>query len=275
MIALEKEEQLKSLIRGYGTLAVGYSGGVDSAYLADVAHEVLDANAHMVIADSPSIPRDELEEARAIAQERGWNLAIIATGEFEKEEFLRNDSMRCYVCKSDFFEHLQAYAQQHGIAVLAYGENADDGKDLTRHGAKAAREQQVKAPLVDAGMSKDDIRERSQARGLPTWNKPSFACLSSRFPSGTRVSPNEILKVERAEQLLRKLGFRQYRARHHGELCRIEVETQDFERILQPETRQVLIDGLRKVGYRHVTLDLAGYRTGSTAGMAAKEVSAG
>lgn len=265
MTALEKENALKALIAGYGTLAIGYSGGVDSTYLADVAHETLGAKAHMVIADSPSIPRDELEEARRIALERGWNLSIIETREFEKEEFLRNDPMRCYVCKSDFFEHLHAYAQTHGIAVLAYGENADDGQDLTRQGAKAAREQRVKAPLVDAGFGKEDIRERSRERGLPTWNKASFACLSSRFPAGSRLNPEEVLKVERAEQLLRKLGFRQYRARHHGELCRIEVEVQDFEQLLQANTRETLIEGLRKVGYRHVTLDLAGYRTGSTA----------
>jgi len=275
MTPLEKEEQLKSLIRGYGTLAVGYSGGVDSTYLADVAHEVLGAGAHMVIADSPSIPRGELEAASSIAEERGWNLAILATREFEKEEFLRNDSMRCYVCKSDFFEHLHAFAKEHGVAVLAYGENADDGQDLTRHGAKAAREQAVKAPLLEAALSKDDIRERSLARGLPTWNKPSFACLSSRFPSGTRLNPNEVLKVERAEQLLRKLGFHQYRARHHGDLCRIEVEVEDFERILRPETRQELVEGLRKVGYRHVTLDLAGYRTGSTAAVPPNEAPTG
>ena len=148
---------------------------------------------------------------------------------------------------------------------MAYGEMADDALDTTRLGARAARERRVVAPLALAGFSKDDIRERSRARGLPTSEKASFACLSSRFPKGSRLSIEEMLKVERAEQILRNLGFHQYRARHHGDLCRIEVEEQDFIRLIDAQARRTLLEGLRAVGYRHITLDLAGYRTGSTA----------
>lgn len=265
MNAQEKEKQLVDLLRSYGSLALGYSGGVDSTYLADVAHEALGAQAHMVIADSPSIPREELEEARALAAERGWNLAIVQTAEFDNEAFLKNDGMRCYHCKSEFFTVLQTYADDHHIAVLAYGENADDGLDPTRHGSRAAKERRVTAPLVETGFTKDDIRERSRARNLPTWNKASFACLSSRFPVGSRLDIQKMLQVERAEQLLRKHGFRQYRARHHGDVCRIEIDLEEFPRLLVDEVREALVQALRAVGYKHITLDLAGYRTGSTA----------
>ena len=260
-----KEAALKQLLAGYGSLAVAYSGGVDSSYLADVAHEVLGGNAWMMLADSPSIPRDEVREATALAAERGWRLSVIQTREFEMEEFLSNDGRRCYFCKSELFKQMDAFAREHGIAVLAYGEIADDALDPTRLGARAAQERQVIAPLAAAGLSKDEIRALSRRRGLPTWDKASFACLSSRFPKGTRLDIQEMLKVERAEQVLRRLGFRQYRARHHGDICRIEIDPQDFPRILDTQARTELLDALQKVGYRYVTLDLAGYRTGSTA----------
>jgi uncharacterized protein len=264
-MVLEKEEDLKRRLADYGSMAIAYSGGVDSTYLADVAHEVLGERARLVLADSPSIPRDEVEDAVRLARERGWNLAILETREFEREEFLRNDGMRCYFCKTELFEKMDQFARAHGVLVLAYGEIADDALDPTRFGAKAAREHRVVAPLAEAGLVKDEIRALSQRRGLPTWNKASFACLSSRFPKGERLDVEEMLKVERAEQLLRKLGFHQYRARHHGDLCRIEIEPADFGRLLDADLRQQIVDTLRELGYRHVTLDLAGYRTGSTA----------
>ena len=262
---LEKEAQLKAILEACGSMVIAYSGGVDSTYLADVAHEVLGRQAHMLLADSPSLPREELAEARAIAEDRGWNLAIVQTREFENEAFLKNDGARCYHCKTELFGVMADYADRHGLTTLAYGEMAEDALDPTRLGSRAAKEHRAVAPLAQAGFTKDDIRARSQARKLSTWNKASFACLSSRFPTGARVSVEEILRVERAEQILRKLGFRQYRARHHGDLCRIEIEPGDFARMLDDETRAFLIDNLRKVGYRHITLDLAGYRTGSTA----------
>lgn len=260
-----KEARLKDLLRSYGTLAVAYSGGVDSTYLADVAFETLGDAARMVVADSPSIPRSELAEARRIAQERGWRLEVIKTVEFENEEYLKNDGRRCYICKTEMFMRMEQLAREAGVHVLAYGENADDGADPTRLGARAAQEHEIVAPLAQLGFHKEDIRALSRARGLPTWDKASFACLSSRFPKGTRIEIEALLKVERAEEVLRGLGFHQYRARHHGDLCRVEVEREEFGRLLDEETRRAVVDGLTAAGYRFVTLDLAGYRTGSTA----------
>lgn len=265
VFASRKEERLKALLAEYGSLVIAYSGGVDSAYLAAVAHEVLRHRVHLVLADSPSMPREELAEAVALAKERGWHLATLQTREFDSEAFLRNDGLRCYYCKNELFAKITQYAQKHGLKVIAHGETADDAFDTTRMGSRAAQEHQVAAPLAEAGLSKDEIRLLSQNRDLPTWNKASFACLSSRFPKGARLDINEMLKVERAEQLLRRLGFRQYRARHHGDLCRIEVDAADFGRMLDPETRREIVETLWRIGYRYVTLDLAGYRTGSTA----------
>lgn len=262
---LLKEEALKQLLASYGAVAIAYSGGVDSTYLAAVAHETLGEKALLVLADSPSIPREEVAEATELAMQRGWNLSVIATSEFENEEFLKNDGRRCYFCKTELFIRMNAFAEEHGVCVLAYGEIADDALDPTRLGAQAAHEHRVVAPLAEAGLGKDEIRELSRRRDLPTWSKASFACLSSRFPKGTRVDINEMLKVERAEQILRRLGFHQYRARHHGDICRIEIDPDDFSKLLDPVVRQDIIEGLQKAGYRYVTLDLAGYRTGSTA----------
>lgn len=262
--ATVKEVALKSLLENYGAIAIAYSGGVDSTYLADVAHEVLGAKASMVLADSPSIPRSELKEASELAAEKGWNFVRVETREFEKEDFLRNDGGRCYVCKGELFTQMDRYCKANGIEVMAYGELAEDGLDPTRLGAKAAREHQVVAPLAEARLTKDEIRALSKARGLPTWNKASFACLSSRFPKGMRVDIAEMKKVEQAEEVLRGMGFRQYRARHHGDICRIEVDPEDFPKLLSPETRKTIADGVRKAGYRFVTLDLGGYQMGST-----------
>lgn len=262
---LEKEAALKKKLAEYGSIAIAYSGGVDSSYLADVAHETLGHGAHILIADSPSIPRDELAGAMSLAQERGWHLRILHTQEFEKEDFLKNDGRRCYHCKDELFTRMAEYARGHQVRVLAHGEIADDAEDPTRLGARAAREHAVAAPLAGVDLGKEEIRALSRRRKLPTWNKPSFACLSSRFPRGQRVAIGEMLKVERAEQVLKRLGFHQYRARHHGDTCRIEVEPRDFGRILDPAVREEIIADLTRAGYRHITLDLAGYRTGSTA----------
>jgi uncharacterized protein len=262
---LAKESRLKKLIAEYSSLAVAYSGGVDSTYLADVAHDVLGAKARVLLGDSASIPRSELVEATQLAKARGWNLEVVQTDEFDNEDYLRNDGTRCYHCRSELFNKMRAYAEQEGIAVLAYGEITDDLADTTRVGAKAAQEHRVVAPLVDADLSKADIRVLSERRNLPTADKATFACLSSRFPVGTRVTVEDLKKVEQAEELLKALGFKQYRARHHGDLCRVEVDPDDLPRILDPELRQAVVNGVRAAGYRFVTLDLSGYQTGSTA----------
>ena len=238
---LQKEEVLKEILRGYGSIVVAYSGGVDSTYLADVAAETLGDAAHLVIADSPSLPRGELGAALRLARDRGWHIEVVQTTEFENEAYLRNDGMRCYFCKGQLFEKVEVYAREHGIAFMAHGELADDAQDKTRVGVRAAHERGAVTPLADAGLVKEDVRALSQLRHLPTWNKPSFACLSSRFPKGTRINTEELRRVEEAEEVLRSMGFHQYRARHHGDLCRIEIEPDDFARMIDPELRLVVV----------------------------------
>ncbi|MBI5094159.1 MAG: ATP-dependent sacrificial sulfur transferase LarE [Candidatus Hydrogenedentes bacterium] len=262
---LQKELRLKQILTGYGRLAIAYSGGVDSTYLSDVAHEALGSAATMILADSPSIPRSEVAAATNLASVRGWNLRIIFTNEFANERYLKNDGQRCYFCKSELFDRMRTYSEENAVPVLGYGAIVDDTLDPTRLGAKAASERSVVAPLQEADLSKAEIRQLSRRRGLPTWNKASFACLASRLPVGTRVSVESISKIEEAEEALKRLGFRQYRARHHGDLCRIEIDPADFGKLTDPQLRTDLVNQITAAGYRFVTLDLAGYRTGSTA----------
>jgi uncharacterized protein len=261
-----KEEALKDVLAGYKSLAIAYSGGVDSAYLSDVANDVLGNKAVVLLADSPSIPRSEVDEARALAAERAWHFEVILTEEFDNEEYLKNDGTRCYHCRTELFDKMHEYAEAKRIPVLAYGAIMDDLLDPTRLGSKAAAEHEVVAPLQVADLGKEEIRQLSRFRGLPTWDKASFACLSSRMPVGTRVTREGLSKVEQAEEVLKGLGFNQYRARHHGELVRVEVGENEVERAFEASVRETIVRELRAVGYRHVTLDLAGYRTGSTAG---------
>ena len=212
------------------------------------------------LADSASVPRAELADAEALARSRGWHIEIIRTEEFSNEAFLRNDERRCYHCKLELFGRIRRYAEAHGLAVVAHGETADDTHDATRTGVVAARELGVAAPLQAAGLVKEEIRLLSERRGLPTWDKASFACLASRLPAGIRIDEAVLSDVERAEDVLKELGFRQYRARHHGDLCRIELEPDDFARAIQDEARRRIVNALTEIGFRHVTLDLAGYR---------------
>lgn len=263
--ALEKEARLAEMIAGFGSIVVAYSGGVDSTYLADVAHDALGEKARILLGDSASLPRSEREEAVAIAAERGWNLEVIPTEEFDKEDYLRNDGTRCYHCRTELFTKMHRFAERTGVRTLAYGAIVDDLLDPTRLGAKAATEQRVVAPLQEAGLSKAEIRVLSARRGLPTADKSSFACLSSRFPKGSRITREDIARVEAAEETLRRLGFRQYRARHHGDVCRIEIDASDLPRLLDDATRRKVVSEVSAAGYRYVTLDLACYRTGSTA----------
>lgn len=262
---LEKETRLKQLLAGYESLGVAYSGGVDSSYLADVASETLGPNVRILLADSASVPRSEVEEASELANARGWNFEIITTNEFENEDYLKNDGTRCYHCRAELFTKMQAYAADNGIRSLAYGAIVDDLLDPTRLGHKAAQEYKVVAPLQEADLTKDDIRLLSTRRNLATSDKASFACLASRVPVGTRVEVSILAKVEAAEEAMKALGFYQYRARHHGDVCRLEIDPADFPKLFEGDTRARLVDAVQEAGYKHVALDLAGYRTGSTA----------
>lgn len=260
-----KETLLKQLLAGYESLGVAYSGGVDSSYLADVASETLGQNVRILLADSASVPRSEVEEATELARARGWNFEIITTNEFDNEDYLKNDGTRCYHCRAELFTKMQVYANENGIRSLAYGAIVDDLLDPTRLGHKAAQEYKIVAPLQEADLSKDEIRQLSTRRNLPTSDKASFACLASRVPVGTRVDVSILAQVEAAEEAMKALGFHQYRARHHGDVCRLEIEAADFPKLFEGDTRARLVDAVQEAGYKHVALDLAGYRTGSTA----------
>ena len=273
-----KYARLRELIRGYGSCLVAYSGGVDSVFLAKVAHDVLGVRALAAIADSPSLPRRELREAVEIAAQFGLPLRVINTTEFADDRYLANPTNRCYFCKHALFTKLEPLARAEGFAVIAYGENASDLGDH-RPGAQAAVEFQVCAPLKEAGLTKTEIRALSAQLGLPTADKPQLACLSSRIPTGEAVTPAKLRMVEEAEYVLRDLGFHDVRVRHHelgarnsergaaSHLARIEVGAGEISRLLTGDLYAAVADKLRALGYAHVTLDLAGYRRGSTNGV--------
>ena len=224
------------------------------------------AEARIIIADSPSIPRSELKTAIEIAEARFWNLEIINTSEHLNENYQANSGDRCYFCKNELFSEMSDWCKENGILKMAYGAIMDDLGDH-RPGAKAADEHLVLAPLQEAKLSKEEIRKLSQEAGLPTASKASFACLASRLPVGEEVTVKKLSQIEMAEEVLKELKISQYRARHHGEVCRIEVSEDDFPSLFNKENRSFLIDNLKKIGYKHIALDLAGYRTGSTNGL--------
>ncbi len=256
---LEKEAKLLEQLRRYSSAALAYSGGVDSTYLADVAHEALGENLLLLIAEAATMPREEYDFAVAQAKNRGWRLESFSPAVFDQVSFVRNSDMRCYYCKTEIFAVMAQHAAAHGITVLLHGETAEDAFDTTRVGIRAAREAGVHAPLADQGFTKADIRERSKARELPTWDKASFACLATRIPTGTPLSTELLNRIETAEAVLKDSGFHQYRARHHGNLCRIEIEPEEFPRLLDPALRQQIITAIQSAGYTYVTLDLKGY----------------
>jgi len=263
--ALHKELELKKYLQKFTSLAIAYSGGVDSTYLSAVAHEVLGNRCVLLIADTPSMPREELKEALELAEQQQWNISVIYPNEFKDERFLKNDPYRCYYCKSELFKTMIEFAKQNNFQAIACGENADDLLDTTRSGKLAMQEFGVITPLSKIGMTKQEIRILSELRQLPTADKPSFACLSSRIPTGTPITIEDLKRIENAEKILKSLGFKQYRVRNHQNLARIEVELQDLPRLISEPVREKVLQELQKLGYRFVTVDIAGYRTGSTA----------
>lgn len=292
----EKFERLREQLRSYGSCLVAYSGGVDSVFLARVAHDVLAEKSLAVIADSPSLPRRELEEALSVAREFEFPVRVVRTQEFENPNYTANPTNRCYFCKHELFTELEPIARAEGFAVIAYGENASDVGDF-RPGAQAAKEFQVRAPLKEVGLTKTEIRELSAQLGLPTADKPQMACLSSRIPYGETVTPEKLRMIEAAENVLKDLGFYDVRVRHHElrgnvtslsryivtsgrgappsddstiqrfnnstSLARIEVGPTELRRLLENGLSERVAEALKKIGYAHVTVDLQGYRRGS------------
>jgi uncharacterized protein len=265
--ANQKLEKLRALLKSCGSCLVAYSGGVDSVFLARVANDVLGDRALAVIADSPSLPRRELQEALDLGVNFKFPVRVIQTQEFANENYTANPANRCYFCKHELFEHLVPLAKAENFAVIVYGENASDIGDF-RPGSQAAAEFQVRAPLKEAGLTKAEIRELSAQLGLPTADKPQMACLSSRVPYGENVSPEKLRMIERAEYVLHDLGFHEVRVRHHElqkqNLARIELPPAEIPALLANGKLATVADELKKIGYAHVTLDLQGYRRGST-----------
>lgn len=257
-----KQERLFSILKGMRRVIIAYSGGADSAYLAWAAQRVLGDCALAVTADSASIPESHKSDAEAFARE--WNIRheYIATREFENPDYIKNDPNRCFHCKDELFTRLEALAQQRGVEYIAYGVNVDDLGDY-RPGQNAARMHQAKAPLVDAGLTKAEIRELSRLTGLSTWDRPAAACLSSRIPYGTPVTIENVKTVERGEEAIRQLGFRQFRVRFHGKLVRIEIAKDELPGALNPEMGERFVRIFKPLGFHYVTIDLEGYRQGS------------
>jgi uncharacterized protein len=242
------------------SVAVAYSGGVDSTLLLKIAHDELGEHAIAVTADSPSLPRRELQEAQAIAASIGARHICLATNELIDANYLANTPQRCYFCKSHVGDELMAYARANGYRFVIDGNNADDVGDH-RPGRRAAQERGIRSPLQEAGLAKAEIRTWARELGLPNWDKPAAACLSSRIPYGTPVSVEALAQIERAEGFLREQGFRQLRVRHHGPVARLELDAVDFPRLL--ELRHAVVTALREMGFAYVALDLSGFRSGS------------
>lgn len=258
----KKQDALFAALRGMGRVIVAYSGGTDSAYLAWAAHHALGENALAITADSASIPESHKRDAEDFVRLYGIRHEYVETHEFDNPDYLKNDKNRCFHCKDELFTELEEIGRARGVAHIVYGVNQDDLGDY-RPGQNAAKLHQVKSPLVEAGLSKAEIRELSRIAGLPTWDRPASACLSSRIPYGTPVTIQTIKTVESGEEALKSLGFRQFRVRFHGELVRIEIAKDELGRALSTGMAAQFTSIFKKLGFQYVTLDLEGYRQGS------------
>jgi pyridinium-3,5-biscarboxylic acid mononucleotide sulfurtransferase len=253
---------LESALRTLGRTLVAYSGGVDSAFLAHAAHRVLGDRVKAVIADSPSLARTQLSDAIAFANEHGIAVEIVSTAEMERPEYVRNDSARCFHCKDELFSIMEEIRSTQGFDTIAYGVNVDDQGDF-RPGQLAARNHKVAAPLLESGLTKAEVRELARAAGLRIWDKPASACLSSRVQYGREITREMLAVVEQGEDALRELGFRQFRVRHHGEMVRIEIAKDEMHRALSTEMTVEFTRIFKNLGFKFVTLDLEGFRSGS------------
>ncbi len=262
MLINEKYNALKNYIASLKNVAVAFSGGVDSTLLLKIAHDVLGSNAIAVTVSSSFIAKRELHESESFCSENNITHEIISINESDIPHFTENPPNRCYLCKREIFSRILHSASKHNIPHVLEGSNLDDLLDY-RPGLAALQELRIKSPLREAGLTKSEIRELSRELGLPTWEKPSYACLASRFMYGETITPEKLGMVERAEELLQSLGFRQMRVRLHGKMARIEIMPDDFSRILQDKIRTHIYDSLMALGFSYVTLDLKGYRTGS------------
>ena len=257
-----KQSALDDRLRSLGRVMVAYSGGVDSAFLAWAAHQLLGEKMLAVIADSPSLARTHLADAIAFAREQAIPIEVVATSELDRPEYARNDSSRCFHCKDELFTVMEDLRERRGFDAIAYGVNVDDQGDF-RPGQAAAKRHHVAAPLLDAGLTKQDIRELAHTAGLRVWDKPASACLSSRVEYGRPVDRATLSTVEQGEDAIRSLGFRQFRVRHHGEMVRIEIAREELARALTPEMAAEFSRIFKALGFKFVTLDVEGFRSGS------------